>query len=95
MAQADSTPTALRDLFTGARSSPSTKHAGAAVSTVLPPDGENSADRRYFIGGSDARIIMGNDEAALLRLWREKRGEVEPEDLSGNLVVQLGLRPRS
>ena len=47
--------------------------------------------RRYFIGGSDARIIMGNDEAALLRLWREKRGEVEPEELSGNLVVQLGL----
>jgi predicted phage-related endonuclease len=46
---------------------------------------------RYFIGGSDARIIMGDDEAALLRLWREKRGEVEPEDLSGNLVVQLGL----
>src|SRR5262249_37477547 len=31
------------------------------------------------------------DEAALLRLWREKRGEVEPEDLSGNLIVQLGL----
>jgi len=49
------------------------------------------ADRRYFIGGSDARIVMGNDEAALLRLWREKRGEVEPEDLSGNLLVQLGL----
>jgi predicted phage-related endonuclease len=47
--------------------------------------------RRYFIGGSDARVIMGNDEPALLRLWREKRGEVEPEDLSGNLVVQLGL----
>jgi predicted phage-related endonuclease len=48
-------------------------------------------DRRYFIGGSDARIIMGDDEAALLRLWREKRGEVEAEDLSNNLVVQLGL----
>jgi predicted phage-related endonuclease len=32
-------------------------------------------DRRAFIGGSDARIIMGDDEAALLRLWREKRGE--------------------
>jgi predicted phage-related endonuclease len=46
---------------------------------------------RYFIGGSDARIVMGNDEAALMRLWREKRGEVEPEDLSGNLIVQLGL----
>src|SRR4051794_37252209 len=49
-----------------------------------------NADRRTFIGGSDARIIMGQDEAALLRLWREKRGEIEPEDLSGNLIVQLG-----
>ena len=48
-------------------------------------------DRRSFIGGSDARIIMGSDEGALLRLWREKRGEVEPEDLSANLIVQLGL----
>ena len=51
----------------------------------------NRANRRGFIGGSDARIIMGNDEAALVRLWREKRGEAEPEDLSGNLIVQLGL----
>ena len=48
-------------------------------------------DRRGFIRGSDARIIMGDDEAALLRLWQEKRGEVEPEDLSGNLIVQLGV----
>jgi hypothetical protein len=47
--------------------------------------------RRNFIGGSDARIIMGADESALLRLWREKRGEVEPEDLSANLIVQLGV----
>jgi predicted phage-related endonuclease len=47
-------------------------------------------DRRTFIGGSDARIIMGSDEAALLRLWREKRGEVASENLSGNLIVQLG-----
>src|SRR6202166_618611 len=47
-------------------------------------------DRRSFIGGSDARIIMGDDETALLRLWREERGEVEPEDFSGNLIVQLG-----
>ena len=46
--------------------------------------------RCSFIGGSDARIIMGDDEAALLRLWREKRGEVESQDLSDNLVVQLG-----
>jgi predicted phage-related endonuclease len=46
--------------------------------------------RRTFVGGSDARIIMGTDEARLLRLWREKRGEAEPEDLSSNLIVQLG-----
>ena len=37
-------------------------------------------NRRSFIGGSDARIIMGQDEAALKRLWQEKRGEKEPED---------------
>jgi predicted phage-related endonuclease len=48
-------------------------------------------DRCSFIGGSDARLIMGDDEAALMRLWREKRGKAEPEDLSDNLIVQLGL----
>lgn len=51
---------------------------------------ELNVARRSFIGGSDARIIMGSDEAALLRLWREKRGEADPEDLSENLVVRLG-----
>jgi putative phage-type endonuclease len=51
----------------------------------------NNADRRDFIGGSDARIIMGQDEKALIRLWQEKRGEIGPEDLSTNLIVQLGL----
>jgi predicted phage-related endonuclease len=74
---ADSVRSAIQAPITGATSKASTKR--------------RSTDRRYFIGGSDARIIMGNDEAALLRLWREKRGEVEPEDLSGNLVVQLGV----
>jgi predicted phage-related endonuclease len=47
--------------------------------------------RRFFIGGSDARTVMGDDQAALERLWREKRGEVDPEDLSANLIVQLGV----
>ena len=47
--------------------------------------------RQGFLGGSDARVIMGDNEAALFRLWREKRGEIVPEDLSGNLVVQLGV----
>src|SRR3984885_5528159 len=46
---------------------------------------------RDFVGGPDARVIMGQDEKALIRLWQEKRGEVGPEDLSTNLIVQLGL----
>jgi predicted dehydrogenase len=33
---------------------------------------------------------MGEDEAALIRLWHERRGEIEPEGLSGVLLVQLG-----
>ena len=34
---------------------------------------------------------MSPDEAALIRLWQEKRGEAEPADLSGDLIVQLGV----
>jgi predicted phage-related endonuclease len=68
-----------------------TVSASIGVSLSDSQKSKKRADRRYFIGGSDARTIMGDDEAALIRLWREKRGEVEPEDLSGNLVVQLGV----
>ncbi len=82
MAQADSVPTAIPTSVVGESADPSTNQRAVRL---------KPADRRYFIGGSDARVIMGNDEAALLRLWREKRCEVEPEDLSGNLVVQLGV----
>src|ERR1700747_3308127 len=59
-----------------------------STSASVHPDHVN---RRVFVGGSDARIIMGDDEAALVRLWREKRGEAEPPDYSGNLIVQLGV----
>ena len=52
---------------------------------------KSSVGRRHFIGGSDARVIMSSDEAALIRLWKEKRGGAEPEDLSDNLIVQLGV----
>src|SRR5262249_56224381 len=79
MAQADSVPTPIRTSVVGESADRSTKQLRSRV-----------GNRRYFIGGSDARIIMGDDESAIIRLWREKRGEVEPEDLSGNLVVQLG-----
>jgi predicted phage-related endonuclease len=56
-----------------------------------PAELADRVNRRCFIGGSDARIIMGADEDALIRLWQEKRGVIEPEDLSDNLIVQLGL----
>ena len=49
----------------------------------------NALNRRLFIGGSDARIIMSLDAAALIRLWKEKRGEAEPEDL------QLGVATKA
>jgi predicted phage-related endonuclease len=93
MAQSDSSPTPVRDPFTGADGETSTNQAAVATRRIrrIANRSGSFADRRYFIGGSDARIIVGGDEAALTRLWREKRGEVEPEDLSDNLVVQLGL----
>jgi predicted phage-related endonuclease len=46
--------------------------------TSLEKAAEAAVNRHTFIGGSDARIIMGADEAALIRLWKEKRGEAEP-----------------
>ena len=51
----------------------------------------NNFARTSYIGGSDAKTIMNGDEPALIRLWREKRGEIGPEDLSTNLLVQLGV----
>jgi predicted phage-related endonuclease len=60
-----------------------TVSASIGVNLNDSPKSKKRTERRYFIGGSDAHIIMGEDEGALLRLWREKRGEIEPEDLSG------------
>jgi predicted phage-related endonuclease len=34
---------------------------------------------------------MGGDEEKILRLWREKRGEIEPENLDDVLPVQMGV----
>lgn len=49
------------------------------------------AERLKGIGGSDANILMSGDEAAIHRLWLEKRGEREPEDLTWVLPVQIGI----
>ena len=59
--------------------------------SISPRNQPHKPDRINFIGGSDARVIMGKDEKALVRLWHEKRGEVASLDLSGVLIVQLGL----
>jgi hypothetical protein len=39
------------------------------------------SQRRSFNGGSDARIIMGDDDSPPFHLRQEKRGEAKPEDL--------------
>ena len=70
------------------------KNTNSVNSGAMPHTGHSTVsirDRRHFIGGSDARIIMGKDQKALLRLWREKRGEEASLDLSGVLVAQLGV----
>lgn len=51
---------------------------------------EQRAKRRFSLGGSDANILMSRDDAAVLALWQEKRGEVPPSDLSDVLPVQMG-----
>jgi len=73
------------------------------VSEVMKVDvWRRAGGRRNFIGGSDARIIMGDDEAALIRLWREKRGE-DPRtcqaiswfssDLLLRISIAAGMKP--
>ena len=46
--------------------------------------------RHRGIGGSDANVILSGDKERIVRLWREKRGESPPEDLSDRLSVMLG-----
>ena len=53
-------------------------------------DNERLDARNRGIGGSDANIILSGDDERLVRLWREKRGESPPEDLSDRLSVVLG-----
>src|SRR5450755_385644 len=56
---------------------------------------KSNANRRHFIGGSDARVNPGpGRKGALIRLWQEKRGEIEPEDLSGNLILLASGSPQ-
>lgn len=51
---------------------------------------EQILKRRDGIGGSDANTILSGDDARIMRLWEEKTGQAEPEDLSRVLPVQMG-----
>jgi uncharacterized protein YueI len=42
------------------------------LSTTYAPIRFDPKDRRTFIGGSDARIIMADDEASLVQLTQEQ-----------------------
>lgn len=46
--------------------------------------------RKRLLGGSDATVIMSGDAERITRLWLEKRGEAEPENLDHVLPVQMG-----
>jgi predicted phage-related endonuclease len=81
----------LRDVVFTDPAKPVPRRSSRPLQSSNAPNTTNLGDRRSFVGGSDARIIMGSDESALLRLWMEKRGKAESEDLSGNLIVQLGV----
>jgi predicted phage-related endonuclease len=48
-------------------------------------------ERRNRLGGSDIACLMTGDKVKIDRLWREKLGELEPENLDDNLAVQIGI----
>lgn len=50
-----------------------------------------TADRKTFIGGSDAPSIMGcSPWKSRYQLWLEKTGQAEPDNLEGNEAVYWG-----
>jgi predicted phage-related endonuclease len=51
---------------------------------------EDKALRRFSIGGSDANTIMSGDPVRIIKLWKEKIGDAEPENLDDVFAVQLG-----
>ncbi len=54
-------------------------------------DGDPSANRDKFLGGSDAGTILGyNQYKSAYTLWLEKTGQKEVEDISNNFNVWFG-----
>jgi len=60
------------------------------VLTSLGLTAEQKTFRSRIIGGSDANTIMSGNEERIHRLWQEKCGDIEGDDLSDILQVQLG-----
>lgn len=60
---------------------------------TMPSHAEIQAERRKFIGGSDAAAVMGLSRYKTpLQLWAEKTGKIIPEDRSDALPIRLGHR---
>ena len=76
------------DSFAGLEDEPAPAVWPQSKTLGLSP--EQIAWRRAGLGGSDANVILSGDEAAIFDLWREKRGEKTPVDLSDKLPVVLG-----
>jgi len=51
---------------------------------------ERLAERRSTLRGSCINILASGDYKRINRLFKEKTGEVEPEDLSGKWPIQFG-----
>lgn len=50
-------------------------------------------ERRKYIGSSDISAVLGwNPWKTPLKLWAEKTGEIDPDDLSDNQAVEWGTR---
>jgi hypothetical protein len=89
MARAVSVPSSTRALITGERAKQSTN----LRPVNLPAIRVQPVDRHYFIARSETRVIT--DEAPLLWIWRERRSDVELEDLSNcrRYAARTGQEP--
>jgi hypothetical protein len=62
----------------------------------LPAVSVQPVDRHYFIRGSDARVITDTGEAFVFWIWRQRRPDVELENLSNRrwYAFNAGQRPK-
>jgi len=52
---------------------------------------EQVANRKLYLGGSDSAAVLGLSRwKTPIRVWAEKVGAVEPDDLSDNFAVEMG-----